>query len=291
MILAVFGALLTACEDEKTFDACGTFEATEVIVSAETAGRLLQTSACEGDKVEKGRPIACVDSVQLCLQRRQLLAQQAAQRSGRPDIGKQAAALRARIEQQQREQQRLENLLRDGAVPSKQLDDVRANIRVLQGELSALEATLGNNSAIINDNIESLQTQVEMLTDRISKCNIAAPVSGTILTKYAEAGEYVTPGKPIFKIADLTKINLRAYFTSDQLAEIHLGDTVTVTADFGGDKRYEYSGIVAWISSECEFTPKNIQTKDTRANLVYAVKIAVRNDGRLKIGLAGEVRL
>jgi HlyD family secretion protein len=201
------------------------------------------------------------------------------------------ASLREQIAKQKSELRRVENMLRDGAATQKQYDDIEAQIKILEGQLQATLSTLDKNTATINSNSAALEAQIEALDDRIAKCRIVSPVNGTVVVKYAEAGELATVGKPLMKIADLDKIFLRAYFTSDQLAEVNIGDEVTVVADFGGDERYDYTGRIAWISPESEFTPKTIQTKDSRANLVYAVKIAVENDGRLKIGLAGEVVL
>ena len=285
-------AMLTAsCGSDTEFDAQGTFEATEVIVSSESAGRILNFSIDEGATIEAGTELAVIDSLQLHLQRKQLLAQQTALLSSRPDVGKQVASLREQIAKQKRELQRVDNMLADGAATRKQRDDIEAQIKVLQGNMEALLSTLGKNTATINDNSAALEAQIAALDDRIAKCRVTAPVGGTVLVKYAEAGELATAGKPLVKIADLNAIYLRAYFTSSQLAGIKLGDTVRVVADFGGDERYDYEGRIAWISSESEFTPKTIQTKDSRANLVYAAKIAVKNDGRIKIGLAGEVIL
>ena len=283
--------LTASCGKQTTFDAQGTFEATEIVVSSEATGKILHFEAEEGTLVEAGQQVGAMDSLQLHLQRKQLIAQQSALLNSRPDIKKQMSSLREQIAKQKSELQRVENMLRDGAATQKQHDDINAHIRVLEGQLEATLSTLGKNTASINDNSASLEAQIAALDDRIAKCHIIAPTNGTVLVKYAEAGELATVGKPLMKIANLEKIYLRAYFTSDQLANIRLGDTVKVIADFGGDEQHEYEGRIAWISSESEFTPKNIQTKDSRANLVYAIKIAVKNDGRLKIGLAGEVRL
>ena len=283
--------LTASCGKQATFDAQGTFEATEIVVSSEATGKILHFEAEEGTLVEAGQQVGAMDSLQLHLQRKQLIAQQSALLNSRPDIKKQMSSLREQIAKQKSELQRVENMLRDGAATQKQHDDINAHIRVLEGQLEATLSTLGKNTASINDNSASLEAQIAALDDRIAKCHIIAPTNGTVLVKYAEAGELATVGKPLMKIANLEKIYLRAYFTSDQLANIRLGDTVKVIADFGGDEQQEYEGRIVWISSESEFTPKNIQTKNSRANLVYAVKIAVKNDGRLKIGLAGEVRL
>ena len=283
--------LAASCGTEVEFDAQGTFEATEVVVSSEATGRILNFEVEEGMAVEANQMVGAIDSVQLHLQRKQLVAQQSALLGSRPDVKKQVAALREQIAKQNEELRRVENMLKDGAATKKQKDDIEAQIKILERQLDATLSTLDKNTLTINNNSAALEAQIAALDDRISKCRIISPVGGTVLVKYAEAGELASVGKPLMKIADLDNIYLRAYFTSDQLANIKLGDEVKVVADFGGEERYDYTGRVAWISSESEFTPKTIQTKDSRANLVYAVKIAVENDGRLKIGLTGEVVL
>ncbi len=284
-------ALLAAggCTPASDSEASGTFEATEIVVSAEASGRILAFEVEEGDSVTAGVTVGTIDSVQLYLQKLQLERQQASVRSNRPDIEKQAAALREQIAKQRTERQRIENLLKEHAATTKQRDDIDAQIKVLEGELDALLSTLRNNAAAIDENASALDLQIAQIEDRLAKCRIAAPVSGTVLAKYAEAGELASPGRPLMKVADLRRIHLRAYVTSAQLASIRVGQAATVTADFGDGQRFEYPGRVAWIAQESEFTPKTIQTSDTRANLVYAVKIDVVNDGRLKLGLYGEV--
>ncbi|MBQ2702587.1 MAG: HlyD family efflux transporter periplasmic adaptor subunit [Alistipes sp.] len=283
--------LAVSCGKEAEFDAQGTFEATEVVVSSEAVGKIHNFVAEEGTSVVAGEVIGEIDSVQLDLQRKQLMAQQSALLASRPNVKVQVASLKEQIAKQRSELQRVDNMLRDGAATTKQHDDIEAQIKVLESQLSATLSTLDKNTATINENAAAIEAQIAMLDDRIAKCRIVSPVNGTVLVKYAEAGELATAGKPLMKVADLDNIYLRAYFTSDQLSKIKLGDKVTVVADFSGDERYDYEGRIAWISSESEFTPKTIQTRDSRANLVYAVKIAVKNDGRLKIGLAGEVKL
>ena len=291
-VLYIAVSLLTlACSKEAEFDAQGTFEATEVVVSSEAAGRILNFDIEEGMTIVANQAVGTIDSLQLHLQRKQLIAQQSALLTSRPDVKKQVASLREQIVKQKSELRRVDNMLSDGAATQKQKDDIEAQIKILEGQLEATLSTLDKNTSTINDNSVALEAQIAALDDRISKFSILPPVGGTVLVKYAEAGELASVGKPLMKIADLGNIYLRAYFTSDQLANIKLGDEVKVVADFGGEGRYDYTGRVAWISSESEFTPKTIQTKDSRANLVYAVKIAVENDGRLKIGLAGEVVL
>lgn len=288
-ILPLF--LMTACQEVAEYDAQGTFEATEVTLSAESNGKILHFDVNEGDVVQSGVVVGAIDSIQIFQQRKQLIAQQAALLNSRPDKEKQVAAIKQQIATANRELQRVESLLGDGAATSKQRDDIKAQINLLQDQLSATLSTLDKNTSSINNNATALEAQIAALDDMLSKCRIISPINGTVLVKYAQAGELATIGKPLMKVADLSQIYLRAYFTSDQLAHLNLGNEVTVIADFGGDQRYDYKGKVAWISSESEFTPKTIQTKDTRANLVYAVKIAVKNDGRLKVGLSGEVKL
>lgn len=283
--------LAVGCGNRDDFDATGTFEATEVTVSAEANGRILCFDVEEGDSVEAAVPVGAIDTVQLYLQKLQLERQVASARSSRPDVRKQATALREQIAQQQTERRRVENLLKDGAATTKQLDDIDAQLKILQGQLDALLSTLHNNLASIDENSSAIELQIAQIEDRMSKCRIVSPVGGTVLAKYAEAGELAAVGRPLMKVADLGQVYLRAYFTSEQLSSLRLGQQVTVTAEFGGDERIDYPGRITWIASESEFTPKSIQTRNSRANLVYAVKIAVKNDGRLKLGLYGEVKL
>ena len=291
VIYIAMALLAISCTKEAEFDAQGTFEATEVVVSSEATGRILNFDIEEGMAIAANQTVGTIDSLQLHLQRKQLVVQQSVLLASRPDVKKQVAALREQIAKQKTELRRVDNMLRDGAATQKQKDDIEAQIKIMEGQLEAKLSTLDKNTSTINGNSVVLEAQIAALDDRISKCRIISPVGGTVLVKYAEAGELASAGKPLMKIADLKNIYLRAYFTSDQLANVKLGDEVKVVADFGGTERYDYTGRVAWISSESEFTPKTIQTKDSRANLVYAVKIAVENDGRLKIGLAGEVVL
>lgn len=291
ILLYAFAAVLSACGRGEEFDATGTFEATEITVSAEASGRILSFDVEEGDRLEAGVPVGAIDTVQLWLQRLQLERQRASVCSGRPDVEKQLAALREQIAREQTERRRVASLLAEDAATSKQLDDIDARLKVLNGQLAAQLSTLENSTSAIDANASAFDLQIARIDDLLRKCRIASPVTGTVLAKYAEAGELAVSGHPLMKVADLETLYLRAYFTSDQLAALRLGEEVVVTADFGADARYDYPGRITWISAESEFTPKTIQTRDSRADLVYAVKIAVRNDGRLKIGLYGEVRL
>ena len=280
-----------SCHKKESYDATGIFEATTVTVSAETAGKIESMSVVEGDSISKGELIAQVDTTMFSIQLKQLMSQRKSAESSSPDISAQAAALRSQIAHQEQECARFGRLLEDGATTQKTYDDALAYLKTLKGQLEALLSSLNKSKSSINDNSEAIYFQTEQIREQIEKCIIRSPLSGTVLIKYAESGEYATPGKPLYKIADMGNIYLRSYFTCDQLAKLKLGQEVTVIADFGGDEQFEYPGTITWISEESEFTPKSIQTKDSRANLVYAVKIGVKNDGRLKLGQYGEVRL
>ena len=287
----IYGAiplLAASCGGDGDFDATGTFEATEIVVSAEAAGRILRFDAEEGDVLRAGRQVGAIDTVQLYLQKLQLERQRASVRSGRPDIGKQAASLREQIAKQQTERRRVENLLKDGAATTKQLDDIDAQLKVLGGQLDALLSTLENNAVSIDENSSAIELQIAQVEDRLAKCRIVSPVTGTVLAKYAEAGlrrSAVDEGRrPRPHL-------LAGLFHVGSVGRPASGQEVTVTADFGGERQLDYPGRIVWIASESEFTPKTVQTRNSRAGLVYAAKIAVENDGRLKIGLYGEVKL
>ena len=290
-ILLVSATLLASCSSKPDYDATGIFEATTVTVSAETTGKILSISAEEGDSVIAESQVALIDTTTLALQRLQIMTEQQATESSSPDITAQVASLRTQIAHWQNETARQERLLADGATTRKQLDDARTQLSTLRDQLSAQLSTLGKNRSSISDNALALQYRREQVEDQINRSKIISPISGTVLIKYAEPGEYATPGKPLLKLADLNDIYLRSYFTASQLAALKIGQKVTVVADFGGNEKYDYPGTITWIAEESEFTPKSIQTPDSRANLVYAVKIAVENDGRLKLGQYGEVRL
>ena len=292
LILPGMAALLIAsCNNKPEYDATGIFEATTVTVSAETSGKILSLDIDEGDCVDAGVHVGTVDTTLLVLQYKQIESQQSSAESSSPDIAAQAASLRAELAHQQNECGRIARLLADGAATEKQRDDADARLRTLRAQLDGLLSSLGKSRSSISDNALAMQYQKEQIEEQIAKSKIKSPISGTVLSKYVEAGEFATPGRPLFKIANLDAIYLRSYFTADQLAGIKLGQKVTVIADFGAGEQYEYPGTVTWIAEESEFTPKSIQTKDSRANLVYAVKVAVENDGRLKLGQYGEVRL
>jgi HlyD family secretion protein len=283
--------LLVSCGDKQDYDATGTFEATEITVSAEATGKLLSMNAEEGSAVSEGQVLGVIDTTTLVLQREVIRKQQAAMLATRPDVQKQVASLREQISKQETELARLQRMEAGGAATSKQVDDVATQLRVLRSQLDATLSTLNASVNSANNNAAALEVQMQLLDDQIRRCSVTAPSAGTILVRYAEAGEMAVTGKPLLRMADLEHMYLRAYFTSEQLAHIQLGQTVTVIADFGGDEQIKYEGTICWISAESEFTPKGIQTRNSRANLVYATKIAVKNDGKLKIGLYGEVKL
>ena len=280
---------LTACNSSSDeADATGVFEATEVLVSAESGGRILHLDLQEGDRVESDRVVGYIDTVQLALKREQLLASMDAVGHKKMDVAKQVAATRRQIEQAEREHARSRDLLHDRAGTQKQVDDAEAQVAVLRRQLEAQLSTMTSANLGVRDEQRSLELQVLQLEDQLQKCRIASPIRGTVLTKYAEAGEVTAAGRPLFKVADLEHIYLRAYVEAPQLTALRLGQEVTVYADRGEADRTPYPGRVVWISGEAEFTPKTIQTRDERSNLVYAVKIAVDNsDGQIKLGMYG----
>ena len=290
-LFPAFIIVLASCQNAEKYDATGIFEANTVTVSSETSGKLVTFDIDEGDSLGIGQQVGLVDTTLLVLQQKQLHSQQLSTEKSSPDIAAQAAALRSQIAHQQNECDRIERLLANGAATQKQSDDANAQLRTLRGELEGLLSTLDKNRSSITESASALQYQKEQVEEQIRKSSITSPITGTVLQKYAEQGEYATPGRPLFKMANLDDIYLRSYFTASQLAHIRIGQEVTVIADFGGDEQHEYPGKIVWIAQESEFTPKSIQTQDSRANLVYAVKVAVKNDGRLKLGQYGEVRL
>jgi HlyD family secretion protein len=260
------------------------------MVSSEASGKILHFVAQEGELLQPGNEIVLIDTLQLFLKKQQLLASINALQSRRPEVNKQIAALQQQIATAKSEKQRAENLVKANAANQKMLDDINAQIVVLEKQLAAQKSTLDISNRGISEDVATMEIQVAQLDDQLLKCHIATPINGTLLVKYAQVGELAMPGKVLFKVADMESMILRAYITSDQLTQLKIGQTVKVFADFGEGTR-EYTGTVSWVSGKAEFTPKTIQTKNERANLVYAVKIAVKNDGYLKIGMYGQVKL
>ena len=283
-------ALFSACGNgAPKYDATGTFETTEVLVSAEASGRLLYFDIEEGMLLKAGEEVGVVDTVQLYLKKLQLEASLKSVEEQRPDILKQVAATKEQISAAQRERNRVANLLKVGAANQKQLDDAEDQLEVLRKQLVAQNSTLSNSHQSLTWQSSSVGIQVAQVEDQLKKCHITSPITGSVLAKYAEAGELTAMGTPLFKVADTEQMYLRAYITSEQLSQVKLGQKVTVFSDYGTDEHKQYPGVVTWISDTSEFTPKTILTKNERANLVYAVKIAVHNDGLLKIGMYGGV--
>lgn len=283
---------MTACRtEEKAYDASGTFEAVETIVSAEASGNIRSLTLEEGQVLTAGQVVGYIDSVQLYLRKRQLQAQIRAVLGGRPDIAVQTASLQEQLRQAEREQDRTANLVKADAATQKQLDDATSQVGVVKKQIAALQSSLSISSANLEEQVRPLDIQIGQIDDQLSKCRIVNPIDGAVLTKYAEAGEVTEAGKPVYKIAGLTTIILRAYITGGQLPHVKTGQQVKVLVDDTRDTYKTYTGAIEWVSDKAEFTPKTIQTKDERANLVYAIKVSVKNDGYLKIGMYGEIKL
>ena len=287
-----FLILLNSCGPSgMSSDAAGTFEADEITVSSEATGKIEWLDLTEGQQLQAGQAVGQIDTVQLFLQKQQLEESIMFLEGSMPDIDRQTSAMRSRLKQQLREKDRIERLLEDDAATPKDLEDILSAIEVLEGQIEAQESGLGNTIASLEGQIASARNRILQIEDQLAKCRIASPVDGTVLARYAHAGELAVSGKPLFRVADTRTMTLRAYFCLWQLKDVRIGQRVKVIADFGGDNTREYEGTVSWISDKSEFSPKSIQTKDERENLVYAVKISVGNDGYLKIGMYGEVIL
>lgn len=281
----IFTSTLLSCTDNGKSDAYGNFEATETIISSEANGKLLSLNLTEGKDLEKGKIIGVVDTTNLYLQKQQLIAKKDA-------ISSKISNILAQIEVQKQqkktiltEKNRVEKLLQDGAATTKQLDDINGQIDIIDKQINSIQT---QNSSIINE-IKSIEWQIEAIDNSIDKCYIKNPVNGTILEKYVESFELVNAGKSLYKIANLNQLELRVYVSGDQLPHIKLGQEVEVLIDKDKKENNKLKGIVSWISSEAEFTPKVIQTKEERVDQVYAVKVIVKNDGSLKIGMPGEI--
>ena len=285
------GLVLGACtSQEEQYDASGIFETTEVIVSAKGTGELQSFQVEEGQAVRQGEVLGWIDTLQLSLKDRQLAASLLATESKRLDEKRQVAHLRQQIENLQREKERFTALLNAKATTAKQVDDIDYQIKVLQNQLVATQEQINSSNSSLSRQSESIQAQRAQMEDQIRNAMISSPITGTVLTKYAEQGEFAVPGKALFKVADVSQMKLRAYISADQLMQLQIGQAVAVYADRGTTDRKRYAGRVVWIADKAEFTPKTIQTRNERANLVYAVKIAVENDGFIKRGMYGEVR-
>jgi len=287
--LITFSILTSCTSNKKEFDATGTFESTETIISAEATGIIKQLDITDGQNIKAGQFIGFIDSNQLFLKKKQLELQINALLSKKPNVPAQLAALEEQARALEFEKKRIENLLRSDAATPKQLDDIKVQITVVEKQIEAQRSSLGISNSSIGKEAIALQVQIEQVNDQLQKCRLVNPTEGTVLVKYVELNEMAVPGKPLYKLADLDNLILRAFVNGDQFSQIKLNQKVKVLVDNGPDKYKEYAGTIAWISGKAEFTPKTIQTKDERANLVYAIKIKVKNDGYLKLGMYGEV--
>jgi HlyD family secretion protein len=284
-------AFLIGCSNGNgDFDATGTFESEEIIVSSEAMGKLVMFQVEEGMQLEQNQIVGIVDTTQLHLKKKQLQATIKAVLSKQPDINAQLAALQKQIETTEIEKKRIENLVKLDAATTKQLDDINSQLEVLNKQYTAAKSSLTITKQGLQSETLPLIAQVEQIEDQIKKSYITNPIDGTVLTRYVKLDEVTSNGKALYKIANLSEMTLRAYVDGDQLGQIKLGQKVNVYVDKGGSEQKEMNGEIYWVSSKAEFTPKTIQTKDERANLVYAIKVKVMNDGYLKIGMYGEVK-
>jgi HlyD family secretion protein len=296
--------IVTACNrNTPKFDASGTFEVDEVIVSAEQSGKLLSFNVAEGQAIAAQQVVGIIDAENLSLQKEQIQASIEALHDKTADVRPQVKLLQEQLDVQQsqlnnmlHERTRIENLLKQDAATGKQLDDMNSQIEVLQRQMDVTRQQINvqmTNTSTQNRTVLSekkpLEKRVAQLSDQINKAQIINPVGGTVIAKYAEPGEVTAAGKALYKIANLDTLTLRAYITGTQLPQIKLNQTVKVMIDSGANAYREYPGTITWVADKAEFTPKTIQTKDERANLVYAIKVKVKNDGYLKIGMYGEV--
>ena len=304
-LLASITFLLASCSDhKKDYDATGTFEATEVTVAAKSSGELKSFNLSEGQNVQANQVVGKIDDFQLQQKQEELTATEqqldenaSATSSRQLNIQEQLASLSQQITNEEKEQKRYAELVKDGAVPRKQLDDINNHIKVLQRQYDATRNQINSNNTslkkqalAINAQKQGIKAQKRQIEDQINNTQISSPISGVVLEKYVEKGEFVSTSKPLFKVADTKTMFIRAYVTSKQLKNIKLGQKATVMADYGNGQKKQYNGLVTWISSRSEFTPKTILTDDERADLVYAVKIQFQNDNYVKIGMYGEVK-
>ena len=280
--LLILGACSTKNQEP---DAYGNFEAVEYTVSAEAQGRLLLFKVEEGDLLEKGAFVGLVDTVQLYLKKAQLIAQKKLSASKLANIESQITTLGEQKKNLLRDKQRVYAMLKDDAVPRKQLEDIEGNLNVLESQIAAAKTQFD----AVREEMSMVEKQVEQTSDQILRCYIKNPVSGTILEKFTEQSELVSSGKPLYKVADLEKLELTAYLSGKQLSSAKIGDSVLIAYDSGTPKLASKKGIISWISAKAEFTPKIIQTREERVNLVYAIKVRIWNNGEMKIGMPGEV--
>jgi len=285
LIVSIIATTLFSCgKDHGKADGYGNFEATEITISAENNGKLIQFSINEGDQLEKDQFVGFIDTVQLALRREQLLVSKDVISAKSKGVLSQISVLNSKLKTAKINKMRIENLIKDNAGTQKQLDDISGEIDILKSQVRSVEI---QNAPVVNE-LKSIDVQLKQVEDQVNKSKIINPVNGTVLTKFAEPNEITAFGKPLYKIADLSSMELRVYISETQLANIKIGQKVTVKIDASEEMR-SFEGVVSWIASEAEFTPKIIQTKEERVALVYAVKVNVVNDGSLKIGMPAEM--
>ncbi len=282
-LAGLLGSLFSCSNDEKA-DGYGNFEATEITISSEANGKLEFLNLEEGQVLEKGEIVGLVDTLQLYLNKQQLLASKATVASKSGGVWSQVSVLNQQLQTAKTEQQRIQNMFAENAATQRQLDQANSQVNVLKKQIQNVET---QNEPIVNE-VKSMDAKVAQIVDQISKSKITNPIKGTVLTQFAEPGEIVSFGKPLYKVADLEEMTLRVYVSETQLPNIKIGQEVTVKIDSRAEMK-NYSGTISWISASAEFTPKIIQTKEKRVNLVYAVKVTVKNDGSLKIGMPSEM--
>jgi HlyD family secretion protein len=277
-------SLFSCGNDAGKADGYGNFEATEITISAENNGKLIQFNVDEGNQLKKDQFIGFIDTVQLALKYEQILISKAVVRLKSKGVLSQISVLKSKMKTAEISKARTENLIKENAATQKQLDVISGEIDVLKSQVRSIEI---QNAPVVNE-LKSIDVQLEQITDQIKKSKIINPVNGTVLTKYAEPNEITAFGKPLYKIANLSKMQLRVYISETQLSNLKIGQEVTIKID-AVDVMKSYKGVVSWVASEAEFTPKIIQTKEERVALVYAVKVNVVNDGSLKIGMPAEM--
>lgn len=269
--------------DEKA-DAYGNFEAKEIIISAENNGKLIHYTIKEGQKLEKGTLIGIIDTIPLSLQKEQLKISKDITRQKSKGVLSQIDVLNAQLKTAKTEETRIKNLFKEDAATQQQVDNIEGQIDVIENQITNIKL---NNAPILSE-LKSIDNRIEQLNDQLNKCRIVNPINGTVLTNFAEENEITAFGKPLYTIADIETLELRVYVSETQLPKVKINETVNVKIDYE-DTVKDFEGVVSWVASEAEFTPKIIQTKEERVNLVYAVKVLVENDGSLKIGMPGEI--
>jgi HlyD family secretion protein len=282
LALLSFGACKNGTQKS---DAYGNFEAVETIVSSEAAGKILAIEVKQGDRIEAGKLIATIDTTELILKKQQTLAQLSASETKKQNVTAQINVLKEQKKNVETTQQRISKMFADKSATQQQMDDINGQVNVIDKQILSTNTQF----QLIGSEMEVIKRQMDLLDEQLTKCQIKSPISGTVLETYLETGELATPGKPILKMADLTSLELKVYVSGAQLAQVKLGNEVKVLIDSGAKEIQTISGKISWISSEAEFTPKIIQTKEERVKLMYAIKVVVTNNGALKIGMPGEV--